>query len=86
SYFFQRSYAAFNSVIIWPGTSLVLPSSNAKLDGITLRIGLVGSIPYTISNIITNQFGQNITNYTGYLLDLISLLAAVTVRSPMSIS
>ncbi|CAF4021535.1 unnamed protein product [Adineta steineri] len=62
------------SVIIWPGTSLVLPSSNAKLDGITLRIGLVGSIPYTISNIITNQFGQNITNYTGYLPDLISLL------------
>ncbi|CAF1460455.1 unnamed protein product [Adineta steineri] len=65
-----------DSVIIWPGQSLSIPTGNAQLKGITLRIGVIPSDPFTMVKIVTDQYGQNQTQLTGYCIDLISLLQA----------
>ncbi|CAF1417380.1 unnamed protein product [Adineta steineri] len=65
-----------DSVIIWPGQSLSIPTGNAQLNGITLRIGVIPSDPFTMVKIVIDQYGQNQTQLTGYCMDLISLLQA----------
>ena len=61
-------------MIVWPGTSLVSPTDNAKLDGVRLRIGIGGSVPFTILSTVKNQFGRNVTEITGYVPELVELL------------
>ncbi|CAF4881361.1 unnamed protein product [Rotaria sp. Silwood1] len=63
------------NVIIWPGNSLVPPTGRAILKGISLRIGVIESIPFTIVTNVIDEFGQNTTKFTGYVPDLIELLA-----------
>ncbi|CAF2909700.1 unnamed protein product [Rotaria sp. Silwood2] len=63
------------NVIIWPGNSLIPPTGRAVLKGISLRIGVVESIPFTIVTNVIDEFGQNTTKLTGYVPDLIELLA-----------
>jgi ionotropic glutamate receptor len=66
-------YAGMN-LIIWPGDTLSIPSDNAKLNGISLRIGVISSVPYTIVSILKNQSGEQNKTFTGYMPDLINLL------------
>ncbi|UJR06889.1 hypothetical protein I4U23_011178 [Adineta vaga] len=54
------------SVIFWPGNSLIPSTDIPQLNGVTLRICMVGSDPFTIRT--------SITNYTGYIPELISFL------------
>ncbi|CAF4182639.1 unnamed protein product [Rotaria sordida] len=60
--------------IIWPGKSLIPPTGHARLVGVKLRIGVIQSTPFTIVTTITNDFGQNITTFIGYVPDLTNLL------------
>jgi len=66
-------YAGMNPVI-WPGDTLSIPSDNAKLNGISLRIGVISSVPYTIVSTVKNRYGQQNQTFTGYMPDLINLL------------
>ena len=36
------------NVIVWPGNSLTPPSGYAALAGVTLRIGVIESAPFTM--------------------------------------
>ncbi|CAF3838662.1 unnamed protein product [Rotaria sordida] len=60
--------------IIWPGKSLIPPTGHARFVGVKLRIGVIQSTPFTIVTTITNDFGQNITTFIGYVPDLTNLL------------
>ncbi|CAF3640661.1 unnamed protein product [Rotaria sp. Silwood1] len=60
--------------IIWPGNSLTPPTGRAQLLGVKLRIGVIESYPFTIVTSVINEFGQNITKFTGYIPDLIDHL------------
>ncbi len=62
------------STIIWPGGTLSVPTGLAKLNGVSLRIGVISSVPYTIVSTVTDQFGQTKQTFTGYAPDLINLL------------
>jgi ABC-type amino acid transport substrate-binding protein len=66
-------YTGMN-LIIWPGDTLIIPSDNAKLNGISLRIGVISSVPYTIVSILKNQSGVQNKTFTGYMPDLINIL------------
>ncbi|CAF1174440.1 unnamed protein product [Didymodactylos carnosus] len=68
-----QQYAGANA-IIWPGSSLVPPTGSAKLDGVSLRIGVIQSVPFTVITSVTDEFGQNTVKLTGYIPDLINLL------------
>ena len=63
-----------SNVIIWPGSSLRPPSGTAKIDGVKLRIGVIESIPFTMSRTVINAFGENKRNLVGYIPDFIDLL------------
>ncbi|CAF3849608.1 unnamed protein product, partial [Rotaria sp. Silwood1] len=63
------------NVIIWPGNSLVPPTGRAILKGISLRIGVIESMPFTIVTNVIDESGQNTTKFTGYVPDLIEMLA-----------
>ncbi|CAF3047056.1 unnamed protein product [Rotaria sp. Silwood2] len=63
-----------SNMIVWPGNSVVPPSGLARLANVSLRIGVIESIPFTtISNVI-DEHGQNQTTLIGYVPDLINLL------------
>ncbi|CAF4169376.1 unnamed protein product [Rotaria magnacalcarata] len=62
------------NVIIWPGSSLVPPTGRAILEGITLRIGVIESPPFTIVTNVIDEVGRNTSKLTGYVPDLIQLL------------
>ncbi|CAF1249084.1 unnamed protein product [Adineta ricciae] len=59
---------------VWAAKSNVLSRDMAILKGIHLRIGVIASTPFTIVNSIIDQSGQNITQLSGYVPDLIELL------------
>ncbi|CAF1234204.1 unnamed protein product [Rotaria sordida] len=65
----------YTNVIIWPGNSLIPPTGRAILKDVSLRIGVIESIPFTIVTNVSDEFGQNTTKLTGYVPDLIELLA-----------
>ncbi|CAF4910158.1 unnamed protein product, partial [Rotaria sp. Silwood1] len=60
--------------IIWPGNSLTPPTGRAQLIDVKLRIGVIESHPFTIVTSVINEFGQNVTKFTGYIPDLIDHL------------
>ncbi|CAF4371264.1 unnamed protein product, partial [Adineta steineri] len=81
NHYFSNSNLLFNiitnmSFIGVSGESLSIPTGNAQLNGITLRIGVIPSDPFTMVKIVIDQYGQNQTQLTGYCMDLISLLQA----------
>ncbi|CAF1249667.1 unnamed protein product [Adineta ricciae] len=61
-------------VIIWPGNSLNPSTGRAMLAGVTLRIGVIESIPFTIVTNVVDSSGQNVTKITGYVPDLLEYL------------
>ncbi|CAF1122907.1 unnamed protein product [Rotaria sordida] len=62
------------NVIIWPGNTLTSPSSRALLKGVTLRIGIIRGPPFLIVENITDNTGQTIIQYNGYIWNLLNLL------------
>jgi ABC-type amino acid transport substrate-binding protein/ABC-type branched-subunit amino acid transport system substrate-binding protein len=70
------------NVIIWPGNTLKAPSGYASISGITLRIAIIESPPFTIVPKVKNEVGEEIKNevgeeikkFVGYVPDLIELL------------
>ncbi|CAF1612015.1 unnamed protein product [Rotaria sp. Silwood1] len=60
--------------IIWPGNSLTPPTDRALLQGVSLRIGLIESVPFIIVQNVTDENGRSTVQYTGYGSDLIQLL------------
>ena len=64
------------NVIVWPGHSLDRPSDSASLLGMTLRIAMVQSEPYTSITYLTDQSGKKTSRLSGYMPDLLDLLRA----------
>ncbi|CAF1512774.1 unnamed protein product, partial [Rotaria sordida] len=62
------------SIIIWPGNSLTQPADRAILRGVSLRVGVILTAPFTIVQNVTDDNGQTRTQYIGYIPDLIQLL------------
>ncbi|CAF5009911.1 unnamed protein product [Rotaria sp. Silwood1] len=62
------------SVIIWPGNSLTQPVDRAILRGVSLRVGIIQSVPFTIVQNVSDGNGQYTIQYTGYIPELIKLL------------
>ena len=62
------------NVIVWPGNSLDPPSDRAILSGVTLRIGVIESTPFTTINDAIDRTGGNASQLIGYVPDLIELL------------
>lgn len=60
--------------VVWPGRSLEHPTGRASLEGLPLRIGIIGPIPFVKKIFELDENGQNITKLTGYIPDLIALL------------
>ena len=63
-----------NNTIIWPDGSLTVASDRPKLYGVTLRIGIIETAPFTMIANTTSDNEQNITRYIGFIPDLIALL------------
>ncbi|CAF4151693.1 unnamed protein product [Rotaria sordida] len=57
------------------GNSLIPPTGRAILKDVPLRIGVIESIPFTIVTNVIDESRQNTTKLTGYVPDLIELLA-----------
>ncbi|CAF3875615.1 unnamed protein product, partial [Adineta steineri] len=62
------------SVIRWPGNTLTPPSDNAVASGITFRIAIYATTPFTMVAQTNDSSGNITTTYTGYMPDLINLL------------
>lgn len=62
------------TVILWPGNSLKPPSDRAILTGVTLRIGVIESAPFTAVNEALDPTVDNSSKLSGYVPDLIELL------------
>ena len=62
------------TVIIWPGNSLKPPSDRAILTGVTLRIGVIESAPFTVVSGAVDPTVDNSSKLSGYVPDLIELL------------
>ena len=56
--------------MVWPGKSSKVPGDRATISGVTLRIGLIESRPFTM----IDEHRQNKSDLTGYIPDLIELL------------
>ncbi|CAF1222153.1 unnamed protein product [Rotaria sordida] len=57
------------------GNSLIPPTGRAILKDVPIRVGVIESIPFTIVTNVIDESGQNTTKLTGYVPDLIELLA-----------
>ncbi|CAF0955125.1 unnamed protein product [Didymodactylos carnosus] len=68
-----QEYAEANP-IIWPNSSSVTPTGQATLAGVTLRIGVIQSDPFTIVTNVTDKFGQTTVHLDGYIPNLITQL------------
>jgi ABC-type amino acid transport substrate-binding protein/ABC-type branched-subunit amino acid transport system substrate-binding protein len=62
------------NMIVWPGNSIKRPPGYAELTGMSLRIAIIESKPFTIVEEITDKFGQTSRKFIGYVPDLIDLL------------
>ncbi len=64
------------NVIVWPDNSLIIPNSYAAMSGMTFRIAVIESAPYTMVTQTQDISGQTTTKLIGYMPDLIGLLQA----------
>ncbi|CAF2932803.1 unnamed protein product [Rotaria sp. Silwood2] len=62
------------NIIIWPGNTLTPPTGRASLKGITLRVGIIQSVPFTIVQKTTDSNGQTTLEYIGFIPDLLERL------------
>ena len=70
-----KAYSGTNT-IIWPNNSLIPPTGQAMLQGVSLQICIIQSLQFTIITNVFDASGKNTTKYTGYIPDLIDLLQA----------
>jgi ABC-type branched-subunit amino acid transport system substrate-binding protein/ABC-type amino acid transport substrate-binding protein len=70
-----KSYTQTDT-IIWPGNSTTPPSGNPSIAGLTFRIAVIESVPFTIVTQVTDKSGQTTTQLSGYMPHLIDLLQA----------
>jgi ABC-type amino acid transport substrate-binding protein/ABC-type branched-subunit amino acid transport system substrate-binding protein len=68
-----RSHSQRNA-IVWPGNTLNVPSGYASLKGITLRIAVIESPPFTMIREVKDQFDKTRKETVGYMPDLIEYL------------
>jgi ABC-type amino acid transport substrate-binding protein len=62
------------NVIVWPGNSTKHPSGYADVLGMTLRIAVFETAPFTMIKEITDELGQTTGKIIGYVPDLIKIL------------
>ncbi|CAF1455573.1 unnamed protein product [Rotaria sordida] len=62
------------NTIVWPGNTLTPPTGRASLKGVTLRVGIIQPVPYTIVQKTTDSNGQTTLEYIGFIPDLIERL------------
>ncbi|CAF1481039.1 unnamed protein product [Rotaria magnacalcarata] len=62
------------NAIVWPGNLLVPPRDYPTLSNVTLRIGVVVLLPFTMISSNTDENGQTGVKLIGYAPDLINLL------------
>ncbi|UJR20065.1 hypothetical protein I4U23_023198 [Adineta vaga] len=65
---------AQTNTIIWPGQTLTSPSGYAAINGVTLRIAVIETAPFTMVREIRDAFGKTTTKLVGYVPDLIERL------------
>lgn len=65
-----------SNAMVWPGSTTDIPTGIAKLTNVTLRIGVIESIPFTAVSSITDENGVVTPTLVGYAPDIISLLQA----------
>ena len=63
-----------NNPIVWPGNSSLNPSGYASVYGVTLRIAITETAPFTIVGQEIDEHGQVKAKYRGYVPDLIEAL------------
>ena len=62
------------STIIWPGKSLTVPTGYATVSGVTIRIAIIETDPFTMIKEVEDHNGQITKHITGYIPDLIEYL------------
>ena len=60
--------------VLWPGESFTVPRDRANISGVKLRIGIMESIPFTMTRFFIDDRGRNKSRFVGYIPDLIELL------------
>ena len=60
--------------ILWPGDTYTVPNDRASIAGVKLRIVMIESRPFTMTNYISDEDGQNQSYAVGYMPDLLALL------------
>ena len=65
-----------SNVIVWPGNSLEGPSSFASISGVTLKIAVVESGPFTMITDVSSNEKDTSAKLVGYIPELIELLRA----------
>lgn len=63
-----------NNSIVWPGNSSLIPSGYASVFGVTLRIAITETAPFSMVRREIDEFGQVKITYRGYVPDLIEAL------------
>ena len=49
--------------LLWPGKSLTVPTGYATVSGVTLRIAVIETAPFTMIKEVEDQYGQVTTRY-----------------------
>ncbi|CAF5039105.1 unnamed protein product, partial [Rotaria sp. Silwood1] len=62
------------SVILWPGNTLIPPTDYPSISNVKLKIGVFEVHPFTMTQNIIDNSGQNYKKIIGYIPDLIDLL------------
>ncbi|CAF3806890.1 unnamed protein product [Rotaria sp. Silwood1] len=61
-------------VNVWPGNSSTQPTDKPILRGVTLRISVIESVPFTIVDYVANGSSNSTLQLSGYIIDLIKAL------------
>ena len=64
------------NVIVWPGNTSTRPTGIPGLEGITLRIGVILSLPFVMQTTVVDASGNSTIQLVGYAIDLINYLQA----------
>ncbi|CAF1360483.1 unnamed protein product, partial [Adineta ricciae] len=62
------------STILWPGGTLKPPSGYASTSGVTFRIAMIESSPFTMKTEVKDRLGNSTTKLIGYMPDLLEYL------------
>ncbi|CAF1037353.1 unnamed protein product [Rotaria sp. Silwood1] len=62
------------SVILWPGNTLIPPTDYPSISNVKLKIGVFEVHPFTMTQNIIDNSGQNYKKIIGFIPDLIDLL------------